>query len=322
MGRVLRFFRGGRGLSAFAAVVLGWMVLVILEGAVVRATGSGAGCGNHWPLCNGDFIPRHPRLATVIEFTHRSMTGVCTALAVTLIAWTFVAHPRGHRVRKAAVWTGILLFTEALLGAVLVKGGYVEHNASDARVVVQCVHFTNTMLLLGAITLAWWWQRPRATVTPTTPNSTRLCWFALAFTLLTGATGSVAALADTLFPAANLRSGLLADLSSSAPLLVRMRWMHPAASIAACMLIAGLAFTLPRSRSRLLLTLLALQLALGVADVLTLAPVALQVLHLLGADLLWIALVFTAADVLQPMRSGSVTENARGLALSLRPESV
>ena len=86
---------GVRGLRGYAAGVLGFMVLVILWGAVVRATGSGAGCGNHWPLCNGDYFPHHPRLATVIEFTHRSMSGVCTALVAVLMAWTFLARPRG-----------------------------------------------------------------------------------------------------------------------------------------------------------------------------------------------------------------------------------
>ena len=300
MRRLLGFLRSGRGLSAYAGVVLGWMVLVILWGAVVRATGSGAGCGDHWPLCNGDFFPQHPRLATVIEYTHRSMSGLCTGLVGALIAWTFLARRKGDRVRKAAVWSGILLLTEALLGALLVLGGYVEHNASDTRVLVQCIHFTNTMLLLGTLTLAWWWQRPRPEFGSLDPVSARMSWCALACTVLTGATGSVAALADTLFPAASLRSALAADLSSSSPLLIRMRWIHPAAAVLACVFIAALAHRLGHGRGRLLWTLMALQLVLGVADVLTLAPVTMQVLHLLGADLLWIALVFTAADILQP----------------------
>lgn len=297
MGRVLRFLRSGRGLSAFAAVALAWMVLVILEGAIVRATGSGAGCGSHWPLCNGDFVPRHPRLATLIEFTHRSMTGVCTVLVAAVIGWTFLAQPRKSRVRKAALWSGVLLVTEALLGALLVLGGYVEHNASNTRVLVQSVHFTNTMLLLGALSLAWWWQRPRPELEFHGALPRRLSVLALAFTVITGASGSVAALADTLFPSTSLRAALLSDLSWSSPLLVRMRWMHPAASAASFLLIGGLALLVGRGRGTVLLTLLALQLVLGVADVLTLAPVTLQALHLLGADMLWVALVCTASDL-------------------------
>lgn len=299
MRRWLALVRKGRGLPAYAGVVLGWMVLVILWGAVVRATGSGAGCGDRWPLCNGDFFPQHPRLATIIEYTHRSMSGLCTVSVAVLIAWTFAAQPTGSRVRRAAVWSGLLLVTEALLGAVLVLGGYVEHNASDMRVVVQCVHFTNTMLLLGALTLAWWWQRPRNGFLNISRQTRHLAWISLGATVLTGATGSVAALADTLFPAVSLRSALAADLASSSPLLIRMRWMHPAASALAFVAIGWMAWRVQGGRGKGLLALLAVQLVLGVGDVLALAPVWLQVLHLLGADLLWIAVVATAADVLQ-----------------------
>ena len=277
----------------------------------MRATGSGAGCGDHWPLCNGDFVPQHPRLATVIEFTHRSMSGICTGFVAVLIAWTFLAHRKGERVRKAAVWSGVLLLTEALLGAVLVLGGYVEHNASSTRVLVQCVHFTNTMLLLGALTLAWWWQRPRETGVPEDRRFAKLAWCAVGFTILTCATGSVAALAYTLFPAINLHTALLADFSPSSPLLIRMRWIHPAASAGAFLTIGVLATKLSRRKGVLLFALLGLQLVLGFGDVLALAPVWLQVLHLLGADLLWIAVVSTAAEVISPARSWIPTQAAR-----------
>lgn len=298
MRRVLAYLRSGRGISGFAAVALFWMLLVILEGAVVRATGSGAGCGKHWPLCNGEFVPHHPRVATVIEFAHRSITAVCAGFVVVLFVWTCLAHPKGHRARKAAAWSLGLLFTEALLGALLVLGGYVEHNISNARVVVQSVHFTNTLLLVGALTLAWWWQQPRKAVLETANSSTRFAgWLALGLTVLTGATGSVAALADTLFPSTSLKAALWADLSSSSPLLVRMRWVHPASSLGAVVAVVALAFSLRRGRKFLLVGLVVAQIVLGVADVLALAPISLQLLHLLGADLLWIALVVTAAQV-------------------------
>lgn len=298
MNRVLAFVRSGRWLPALATVALAWIILVILEGAIVRATGSGGGCGNHWPLCNGDVIPRHPRLATIIEFTHRSMTGVCTALVAAVIGWTFLARPRGDRIRKAAVWSGVLLITEALLGAVLVKGGYVEHNTSDARVIVQCIHFTNTLLLLGAVTLTWWWQTPHPAPAVHAPRARPLAWLALACTVVTGATGSVAALADTLFPSPNLRTALASDFAASSPLLVRMRWIHPAASLAAFLAIVAFALLMNGKRRNVLLVLLASQFVLGIADVLAVAPLSLQLLHLFGADLLWVALVCTAAEVL------------------------
>jgi cytochrome c oxidase assembly protein subunit 15 len=288
---------GNRALATYAAAVLGFMILVILWGAVVRATGSGAGCGDRWPLCNGDFFPHHPRIATMIEFTHRSMSGICTVLVAALISWTFMTRPRGDRARKAAVWSGVLLLSEALLGAVLVLGGYVDRNTSDMRVVVQCVHFTNTMLLLGALTLTWWWLRGSSAIEGAARGRT-VAWMTLALTILTGATGSVAALADTLFPAPSLREGLTQDFAANAPLLVHMRWMHPAAAVLACIAAILLCRDLSRSGARWIGALLLLQVALGLVDMAALTPVVLQVLHLLGADLFWIALVATSSDLI------------------------
>jgi cytochrome c oxidase assembly protein subunit 15 len=298
MSRIISAIRNSRGLPGYAAFVVGFMVLVIVEGAVVRATGSGAGCGAHWPLCNGQILPHHPRLATVIEFTHRSLTGICTTLVAVLIAWTFLARPRGDRVRKAAIATGILLISEGALGALLVLGHYVEDNASTTRVIVQCVHFSNTMLLLSAMTLTWWWLRPRET-TPLSSNGRIAAIFALLATILTGATGSVAALADTLFPSPSVHAALAQDFSTSAPLLIRMRWIHPASALLA---FTATLWLLPQLRAlprRLIREILLAQLALGVADVLLLAPVSMQVLHLLFADLFWIALVAACSSLLE-----------------------
>lgn len=306
MRRALAFLRSGRGLPSFAALTLGWMVLVVLEGAIVRATGSGAGCGQHWPLCNGQILPHHPRLATIIEFTHRSMTGICSGLTFALIAWTFLARSRGAPARKAAVFSGFFLVLEAFLGAVLVLGGFVEHNTSNMRVVVQGIHFTNTLLLLAAISLTWWWQRPRSRQLTRTASARPLALGAALALIVTGATGSVAALADTLFPAPDLHAALLADFNPASPLLIRMRWMHPAASLAAFFLIAALVLRQSHGR-RTLLSLLGLQILLGTADVLLLAPITLQVLHLLGADLLWIALIVVTADLMRSSRADQRT---------------
>jgi cytochrome c oxidase assembly protein subunit 15 len=292
------------GLPRFAAIVLGFMILVILEGAVVRATGSGAGCGNHWPLCNGDFFPHHPRVATIIEYAHRSLTAVLTLLVAGLVAWAFVARPRGTRMRKAAAWSGVLLLTEAFLGAVLVKGGYVEHNASDMRVLMQCIHFTNTMLLTAALALTWWWSRERPTPSIAQDAGTRTAaWVALASTIVVGATGSVAALADTLFPSPSLLAGLADDFQASSPLLIRMRWVHPAAAVVGLACAIWLSMRLGGRLGRWVIALIAAQIILGVTDVLLLAPTWMQVLHLLGADLYWVALVAACAEVLLPRRA-------------------
>ena len=304
----MRALRAGRWLSGYAACVLAFMVVVILEGAVVRATGSGAGCGNHWPLCNGEVIPHHPRIATMIEFAHRSLTGILSTLVIGLIVWVFVARERGTRVRRAAKWVGVLLVTEALLGAVLVKGAYVEKNASDMRVFVQCIHFTNTMLLVAALALTWWWARGRDRIVAGV-EARSVAWISVLATLVVGATGSVAALADTLFPAPSLRAGLMEDFSKTAPLLVRMRWVHPAAALVGVVCVGWLCLRVRGRAVTWLGTLMVLQLVLGVGNVLLLAPTWMQVLHLLGADLYWIALVAAAAEILWP---GLKADSLRG----------
>lgn len=290
--------RTPKALIRYAWGVVGYNILVILWGAVVRATGSGAGCGDNWPLCNGDFFPYHPRLATVIEFAHRSMTGVATALVVGLVVWTFYATKRGDRVRRAVMASMVFLVTEALLGAVLVLGGYVQNNISTARVVMQSVHFTNTMLLLGSLALTAWWlgDSLRAGSAQAERRLTGPAWLAAAATIVMGATGSLAALADTLFPSPSLRAALTSDFAAGSPLLVRMRWMHPAAALVGACCVLWLVVRMRSRLSGVVAGLLALQFVLGIGDVLLLAPTWMQIVHLLGADLYWVALVCLVAE--------------------------
>ncbi len=285
------------GPHRWAWLTLAFFIIVILEGAVVRATSSGAGCGAHWPLCNNEIIPHHPRLATIIEFTHRSLTGISTAMFALLIGWTFLRTPPRHPARRSAVLAGLLLLSEGALGAILVLRHLVENNTSAARVVMQSVHFTNTLLLLAATAVTAVLLGPRNPIAASA--QTRIASnTALLATVLTGATGSLAALADTLFPSPNLRAALAADFASTSPLLIRMRWMHPAASALATLATVALVVLLARSgqrpTARLLLLNITLQIVIGIADVLLLAPIWLQVLHLLSADIFWITLVVLA----------------------------
>ncbi len=293
-------------MQRWAWATLAFFVIVVLEGAVVRATSSGAGCGAHWPLCNNEIIPHHPKLATIIEFTHRSLTGVSTAMFALLIGWTFYATPPRHPARRSAVLAGLLLLSEGALGAILVLRHLVENNTSTARVVMQSVHFTNTLLLLAA-TAATAVLLGSHTHTSADARTRRAATLAIAATILTGATGSLAALADTLFPSPDLRSALSADFASTSPLLIRMRWMHPAASglatVATFALILYLSRSGQRTTARLLLLNLALQFIIGIGDVLLLAPTWIQVLHLLSADVFWITLVVIAIRVRQASAS-------------------
>ncbi len=268
----------------------------------MRITSSGAGCGNHWPLCNGEVLPHHPRLATLIEFAHRSLTGLSTLMFVVLVAWTFRQTDNGHPARSAALAAGLLLLTEGALGAVLVKGGYVEQNASPARVLVQSIHFTNTLLLLGATTAVAVLLRPFSWVRRIEHKTS--IFLALAAFIVTGATGSVAALADTLFPSPSLGAAIAADFAASSPLLLRMRWMHPAATVTLAAAGLWLALQYRSANQRfafgLILANVLSQMSVGAINVLLLAPAWIQVLHLLGADLFWITLVALAVPTLWP----------------------
>lgn len=297
--------RNTRAAARFACITLGFFILVVLWGAVVRATGSGGGCGRNWPLCNGDFFPHHPRLATIIEFAHRSTSGICTVLDLTLILWTFRVTTRGHRARKAVLWSAVFLILEAGLGAVLVLRHYVEDNISTGRVFMQGLHFTNTLLLMAALALTARYlvsQQPEAF----NPASRVVALLAIISTIFVGATGALAALADTLFPSPTFRAAIAADFARTSPLLVRMRWMHPASAIIAFVFICLLIRLNARARP-LLLTTLFLQFGLGIADVFLLAPTWMQVLHLLGADIFWITLTVVAADSIFPTRKSAQT---------------
>src|SRR5688572_19392438 len=104
----------------FAIITLGYNLLVIVWGAYVRASGSGAGCGKHWPLCNGVVVPESASTATMIEYAHRITSGLALVLVVVLAIWAFRVAPRGDRLRKAAVVSLVFIVTEALVGAGLV----------------------------------------------------------------------------------------------------------------------------------------------------------------------------------------------------------
>ena len=300
--------RGVKGAERFAWGVVGYNVLVILWGALVRATGSGAGCGNHWPLCNGVVIPVSPSLHTIIEFTHRAMVSGSVYAMIGMLVWTFRATFKGWAARVFVVVSTVLLLNEALLGALLVKLGYVTGNQSVGRVVLLSIHLSNTLLLLGALTLTAWMLRTRQRW-PELRSAGTDRWIAgagLVATLVVGVSGSLAALGDTLFPASSLRAAFAADFDANSPWLLRLRGVHPASALVAAAFVIWLVV---RARQEgfgrgvnLVLGLLGLQFVLGIADVILLAPAWMQMVHLLGADVYWVALVLVAAKVIWPER--------------------
>jgi heme A synthase len=268
---------------------------VVLWGAYVRATGSGAGCGNHWPLCNGVATPESPGIHTIIEFTHRAMTGLDVPLVALLAIWAFRAFPRYHPVRRAAALSGVFLVTEALLGALLVK---LQHVAKNADIYTLSTHLVNTLTLLACLALTAWWGMGK----PAPRLGRKAAWMAaisLAAVMLLGITGAIAALGDTLFPAPTLAAGLAQDFNPASSALLRLRSLHPliAAAVAVWLTFyaTGLLRT-ARANALWVVVLVWTQMGAGVVNFLLQAPDWMQIVHLLTADLLWISLVLLCAS--------------------------
>ena len=307
--------------AKYSWLVLGYNLLVVAWGAFVRATGSGAGCGSHWPLCNGEVVHRPERMETLIELTHRLTSGLALIAVVVMLVWALRAYAPGHRVRRAAGASMAFMVLEALLGAGLVLFELVADNDSMVRAFSMIAHLVNTFLLIGALTVTAWWASGGEPfrVRRSGPLGALLL-AGLAGMLLVGATGAIAALGDTLFPARSLGEGLRADLSPTAHLLVRLRVIHPFVAVGVGAFLLALARWTARERPDAASTRLAgavsllvvVQLVAGVVNVALLAPVWMQLLHLLLADLLWIALVLLAAAALAtPAAAAAPAREAR-----------
>jgi heme A synthase len=286
--------------------VLGWNLIVILWGAYVRASGSGAGCGQHWPLCDGQVIPQARNVEMQIEFTHRLLSGGALLLIAIMLIWGFRITAREHPVRKGLVAAGILIFTEAMLGAGLVLFKLVEENSSAARAVAVSLHLANTFLLVGSLALTAYWASGGSAIQ--LKGQGLKAWLlgcGLLGMLVIGMSGAVTALGDTLFPVGSLAEGLVADLDPNAHFLVRLRVYHPviAVTIAVYSLyLVRLLYDQNHGTARKFLAVLVLvgivQLVIGLINLLLLVPIPTQLLHLLTADLVWVIYILTTAAIL------------------------
>lgn len=245
----------------------------------------------------------------VIEFVHRQSSGVALILVVGLVVWAFRAFPRKHHVRLGAAFSMGFIISEALVGAGLVLFGLVADNRSATRAAVISVHLINTFLLLAALALTAWWAGGGAALRLRRQGSTgTLLGIGLAGALFVGVSGAITALGDTLFPAESLQAGMARDVAADAHFLERLRVIHPVLAIGLGMYIVVVARMVHAARpgratkalARGLTALVGIQLLVGAVNVGLLAPIPLQIVHLLLADLLWIALVvFVAAALAQ-----------------------
>ncbi len=281
----------------FVLFNLGYTIAVILWGAYVRATGSGAGCGDHWPLCNGEVIPRPERIQTVIEFAHRATSGLNLILVVAAWAWVRKFASPDTRLRRAAWLSVVAIFLEAILGAGLVLLKLVEFDQSVARAISISLHLVNTTFLVSTLVSVVFYSR-----LPLTPGASeaslrlvsrdRGFLWTLGVFLVLSMMGAIAALGDTLFPAQSILHGFQQDLDPSAHFLIRLRVLHPIFAVIWMVLVFIWAkrfenFEWMCVRNRLL-AVVTLQFCLGFLNWVLMAPNWMQILHLLMAEVTFI----------------------------------
>ena len=272
-----------------------YTLVVILWGAYVRASSSGAGCGAHWPLCNGEIIPTPQKIQTWVEFAHRATSGISLVLVVIGFIWARFISEKGSLVRRAALLTVIAIFLEAAIGAGLVLLRLVEFDQSIARAISISMHLVNTLFLLSTVVSLTFFSRRESTyqksARPIFPRDRVFLWTLFVFVCL-GVTGAITALGDTLFPATSLANGMEADLKVGAHFLLRLRVIHPVLATAWILLVFGWSKKLETIefkwiRALLLLAVIA-QFMIGFVNWMLMAPMALQIVHLLVADLVFI----------------------------------
>jgi heme A synthase len=311
----------------YAWSVLAFHLAVILWGAFVRASGSGAGCGQHWPLCNGQIVPRAPLNATMIEFTHRCTSSIALVSVMALAIWAFRVFPRGSGVRGGAFLALASTLTECAIGAALVLLRLVGSNESFSRGLWLGAHLVNTLFLLAALSVTAWQAttiRGPSYLNAQQPRVRAALGLSIAGFLCAAILGGFAALGDTLIASTSLTQGFQADFSAFSNIFVRLRILHPIVAGALGIWLLVLAFHVISSKQsgvvakrlgRTIAVLVLSQFALGMANVVLLTPIWLQLLHLLGADLLWIACVLLASEPLSGPRRTTTPARAEVYAL-------
>ncbi|MDA9275869.1 COX15/CtaA family protein [bacterium] len=269
-------------------------IFSIIAGAVVRATGSGDGCGSSWPTCNGRVIPSLNSASEQIEFSHRAISGLLLIVTIAIFIKSFNNSVTGLQ-KKVINYLTFFVILEALIGAVIVLYEWVGMNSSIPRIAAVPLHLVNTFGLLAMYTIIFkLTQNPEIKISNLIDRKFKIITFLF---ILTGATGSIAALADVLFPSESFIAGIVEDFDSTSEILTRLRVLHPIVSTV-------LSFVLFNESKRLedkfnlktnqIKILVIIGVTLGVLNVFININIFLSVVHLLVADLLWITYIYTS----------------------------
>ncbi len=325
----------------YAWAVLVFHLGVVVWGAFVRASGSGAGCGERWPLCNGQIVPRAPLTATLIEFSHRLTSGVALVSVVVLVIWAYRVFPKGNGVRRGAFLALVCTTIECAIGAALVLLRMVAANSSLSRGLWLAAHLMNTLFLLAALSVTAWLATTNHRSSFPYPQLQRLRQvfvLSIAGFVITVILGGFAALGDALAVSTSLTESIRGDFSPFSNIFVRLRILHPIVAVALAVYLLVVAFRVTASSwtnasaKRLgaaLAVLVVLQCSLGIANIALKTPTWLQLLHLLTADLLWIAFVLSAVEnfAVGPPEcfrrtAGHPNNHATGVSVRVRADEV
>ena len=283
--------------ESYAKAGLLLSIASILAGAFVRATGSGDGCGATWPTCKGKIIPALSDTSELIEFSHRSVSGVL--LVVTLIIFAKTRKfQKESLVRTVTNYLTFFVIFEALIGAVIVIFEWVGLNSSLPRIIAVPIHLVNTFGLLGSYAILYKILQDDLQNIKNMFNKNFLLISSLF--LLSGATGSITALADVLFPSASFVEGFLADFDRTSEVLTRLRILHPIISSSLSIVLYVYATGIRKKYNvsvKLLQTLILIAVFLGVINVLSNIVLPLSILHLAIADFLWISYIYVSIDL-------------------------
>lgn len=312
-----------RQLSAhakFAWFTLVWNMVVILWGVFLRASKSGDGCGQHWLTCHGEVIPSAPELKTVIEFSHRITSFLALVAVVALVIWTFRKFQKGSQIRRTAIGCLVFVLTEALVGAGLVLTGNTAETLTPARPFWMAGHLINTFILLAFLSLTARYASGGGAIKWSVPVKYKIAFVVGILAIgIVSLTGSIAALANMIFPSGTIAEGIAKDFSETSHILLRLRLSHPITAILTSVFLVFLTGWIAKESgkdkrverwSNAVALLVLLQIGFGSLTLFMLAPILLQVGHLLIADLIWIAYVYLAANFMSEDRQFPVTETA------------
>jgi heme A synthase len=261
--------------------------LLIILGGIVRITGSGLGCGDHWPLCNGHVFPPLNDIGTVIEWSHRLAAALVSFLVVGLAVYGWhnrrADGPTGRRAMLSVVALGLLVI-QVLLGAITVK--------LELPAWTVILHLGTAMLLLATLLIVAVGSTPA--LAPGSRLLAPLSFTTVLFGALTANLGAAAACHG--FPLCN------GQIWSTAGPLAWIQWIHRL--LAYSLMIVAIVWAI-RSRSPaafVVVGLVALQVTIGAATVLLGLPSALQVAHVAVGAAIWATVVLAMSYASKPHR--------------------